>query len=175
MSTGGDEVSAEALGYEVENGRHLLARDVELLDDLLNAQILEVLDDGGHRQAGTLEHQAPLTLPGMLSTAGHWDQSSAAMLELLRFRLRQNAAAVTRAQAAARSPSICRNHPSIWFQLTKMRLTSFCSPEWRASFSAAGQRNASERVRGRKLSRQSCVAAKADPPDSDGSFESEAD
>ena len=26
-----------------------------------------------------LNTQAPLTLPGMLSTAGHWDQSSAAM------------------------------------------------------------------------------------------------
>ena len=37
MSTGGDGVSAEALGYEVENGRHLLSRDVELLDDLVNA------------------------------------------------------------------------------------------------------------------------------------------
>ena len=43
MSTGGDGVAAETLGYEGENRRHLLARDIELPDDLVNAQILEVL------------------------------------------------------------------------------------------------------------------------------------
>ncbi len=73
-----DGVSAEALGYEVLNGRHLLARDVELLDDLVNAQIVEVLHYRRHRQTRTAEH-APPTLSGTLSTAGHWDQSSAAM------------------------------------------------------------------------------------------------
>ncbi|HEU4890704.1 MAG TPA: hypothetical protein VFT47_04100, partial [Vicinamibacterales bacterium] len=39
--------------------------------------------------------QAPLILPGMLSTAGHWDQSSAAMNLPPRSRLRQIAAPVT--------------------------------------------------------------------------------
>jgi hypothetical protein len=61
----------------------------------------------------------------MLSTAGHWNQSSAAMLELLRSRFGQHVVAVTRAQAAARSPSIRLNQPVIWFQLAKMRLTTF--------------------------------------------------
>ena len=44
MSNGGDGVGAKALAYEVGNGRHLLARDVELLNDLVNAQVLEVLE-----------------------------------------------------------------------------------------------------------------------------------
>jgi hypothetical protein len=88
MSTGRNGVRAKALSHEIQYGQHLLPRHVELLDDLVDAEILEVLDDGGHWQASTLEHQAPLTLPGMLSTAGHWDQSSAAMLKLLRSRLR---------------------------------------------------------------------------------------
>ena len=52
----------------------------------------------------------------------HWDQSGAAMLELLRSGLRQIAVVVTRAQAAALSPSTRRSHPSSWFQLAKMRL-----------------------------------------------------
>lgn len=56
MSTGGEGVGAKALGYEVENGRHLLARDVELLDHLVHAEILKVLDHRGHRQASTAEH-----------------------------------------------------------------------------------------------------------------------
>src|SRR5688500_16493698 len=55
MSTGGHGVGAEALGYEVENGRYLLACDVELLDDLVDAQVLEVLDDRGNGQTGAFE------------------------------------------------------------------------------------------------------------------------
>src|SRR6059036_803909 len=34
----------------------LFARHIELLDDLVDAQILEILDDRGHGQASTLEH-----------------------------------------------------------------------------------------------------------------------
>jgi hypothetical protein len=36
------------------------------------------------------------------------------------------------AQAACRSQSTARNHPSSWLQLAKMRLTTFCSarPNW---------------------------------------------
>ena len=37
MRTGGNGVGAEALCDEVENGCHLLACDVELLDNLVNA------------------------------------------------------------------------------------------------------------------------------------------
>ena len=54
MSTGGHGVGTEALGYEVENGRYLLACDVELLDDLVDAQVLEVLNDRGNRQDACL-------------------------------------------------------------------------------------------------------------------------
>jgi hypothetical protein len=51
-------VGAEALGDEVENSRHLLACDVELLDDLVDAQVLAVLNDRGNGQTQTcaLEH-----------------------------------------------------------------------------------------------------------------------
>ena len=43
------------------DGRHLLAR-VELLDDLVNAQILEVLDHGSHGRREPRNTQAPPTL-----------------------------------------------------------------------------------------------------------------
>jgi hypothetical protein len=79
MSTGGDVGSAQALSDEVEDSGYLFARHVELLDDLVDAEILEVLDDVATGRRVPLNTQAPLTLPGMLSTAGHWDQSSAAM------------------------------------------------------------------------------------------------
>ena len=49
-------VGAEVLSDEVENGRHLLARDVELLDDLVDAEVLEVLDDRGYGQTSAFEH-----------------------------------------------------------------------------------------------------------------------
>ena len=62
-----------------------------------------------------------LTLPGILPTAGRWDQSSPPWNLP---RLRQIAAPPRRAQAALRSPSTCRNQASSWFQLTKIRLTT---------------------------------------------------
>jgi hypothetical protein len=49
MSTGGDIGSAQALSYELED-RGYFARHLELLDDLVDAEILEVLDDRGHGQ-----------------------------------------------------------------------------------------------------------------------------
>jgi hypothetical protein len=55
-STGGDVGSAQALSHEGEDSGYLFARHVELLDDLVDAEILEVLDYRGHRQAGTAEH-----------------------------------------------------------------------------------------------------------------------
>lgn len=36
--TGGDGVGAQALSYELEHGRHRLARHVRLLDHLLDAR-----------------------------------------------------------------------------------------------------------------------------------------
>src|SRR6188768_2739594 len=56
MSTGWHGVGAEALSNEVENSRHLLACDVELLDDLVDAQVLEVLNDRGNRQTSAFEY-----------------------------------------------------------------------------------------------------------------------
>jgi hypothetical protein len=47
---------------------------------VLDTEGLEVLDDCGTGSRVPLNTQAPLTLPGMLSTTGHWDQSSAAMV-----------------------------------------------------------------------------------------------
>jgi len=37
---------------------------------------------------------------------------------------------ICRVQAALRSPSICLNQASIWFQLVKLRLTSSTSRAW---------------------------------------------
>ena len=48
MSTGRDGVRAKTLSHELEHGHHLLARHVELLDDLVDAEILEVLEDEGN-------------------------------------------------------------------------------------------------------------------------------
>jgi hypothetical protein len=50
MSTGWNRLSAEALRHEVEHCRDLLARHVELLDDLVDAEVLKVLDDRGYPQ-----------------------------------------------------------------------------------------------------------------------------
>jgi len=54
-STGGN-FGAQTLSHELEDGLHLFARHVELLDDLVDAEVFEVLNDGGHGQSGTLEH-----------------------------------------------------------------------------------------------------------------------
>src|SRR5262245_51777303 len=55
-TTGRNRFGAQAVGYEVEHGCDLLAGHVELLHDLLDTEVLEVLDHGGHGQAGPLEH-----------------------------------------------------------------------------------------------------------------------
>jgi hypothetical protein len=46
--TGWNRLSAEAQRHEVEYCRDLLARHVELLDNLVDAEILKILDDRGH-------------------------------------------------------------------------------------------------------------------------------
>src|SRR5437867_4625053 len=56
MSTGRDGVRAKALSHEIQYGHHLLARHVELLDDLVHAEILKVFDDSGHGQTSAFEH-----------------------------------------------------------------------------------------------------------------------
>jgi hypothetical protein len=50
MSTGGGGFNAQALSDEVEHSSDLLARHVELLHDLLDAEIFEILDDRGNGQ-----------------------------------------------------------------------------------------------------------------------------
>ena len=70
--------------------------------------------------SGSPEHPGAADLAGILSTAGHCDQSSAAMTDLLRCSL-WNSLAVMQAHAAPRSPSSVRSQPAIWFQLARMR------------------------------------------------------
>lgn len=69
----------KALGHKVEDRYDLLPRNVELFNHFLEAQVLQILDDSGHRQACTAKHPCATTLPGMLSTAGHCDQSRLAI------------------------------------------------------------------------------------------------
>ena len=45
-STGGD-FGTQTLNDELEHGCHLFTRDVELLHDLVDAEVFEVLDDRG--------------------------------------------------------------------------------------------------------------------------------
>jgi hypothetical protein len=56
MSTGWNRLSAETLRHEVEHCGDLLAPHVELLDNLVDAEILEVLDHRGHGQPRAFEH-----------------------------------------------------------------------------------------------------------------------
>ena len=53
-STSGDGGIAQTLSQELQDGLHLFARHVELLDDLVNAEIFTVLDDSGDWQATAL-------------------------------------------------------------------------------------------------------------------------
>src|SRR6516225_6298088 len=54
-STGRD-FGTQTFGDEFENGLYLFARHVELLDDLVDAEVLEILNDGGDGQAGPLKY-----------------------------------------------------------------------------------------------------------------------
>ena len=61
----------------MQHGVYLLAGDREFIHDLFHGQAcFQILKYSGYRHAVSLNTQAPLTLPGMLSTAGHCDQSS---------------------------------------------------------------------------------------------------
>jgi hypothetical protein len=106
---------------------NLLARHAELLHDLCDAKVLEVLDDRGHGQARALEDPGAAHPTRELSTAGHWDQSSNAMVGTTSSRLRQTGPAVTRVHAAPRSPSRRFSQPWIWIQLANVRVTNLRS------------------------------------------------
>ena len=77
-STGGNRFRTEAFRYEVEHGSDLLATRVELLYDHVNTESSRfsmIVATGKRVPLNTL---APLTLPRMLSTTRHRDQSRAA-------------------------------------------------------------------------------------------------
>lgn len=71
----------ETSGREFEYGYDLFPRHVEPLHDLLDTrpgfEIFENVETGIRVSLNT---HAPLTLPGILSTAGHLDQSRLAMI-----------------------------------------------------------------------------------------------
>jgi len=65
--------------------------------------VLQVLEHDRHGRARAFEHQARLTLPGMVSAASHWDQSSEAIGRFLAvFSLEHLSGTVT---SQSRSPS----------------------------------------------------------------------
>jgi hypothetical protein len=67
----------EAAGGEFEHRLNLLPRYMKLLDDFLDARTcLKIFKNRSHGHPSVRNTHAPLRLPGMLSTAGHWDQSS---------------------------------------------------------------------------------------------------
>jgi hypothetical protein len=58
----------------------LLPGHVELLHDFFNCHpIFKVFENRGHGKTGAAKDHAPPTFPGILSTAGHFDQSNTAM------------------------------------------------------------------------------------------------
>src|SRR4030088_2081408 len=100
MSTGWNRLSAEALRHEVEHCRDLLARHVELLDDLVDAEILEVLDDRGHGQARALEHPGAAHLTRNALDGWTLGPVKQCHSRTSSSRLRQTGLAVTRVHAA---------------------------------------------------------------------------
>src|SRR5438067_2023041 len=73
--------SVKAARRECENGYNLFPCHVEPLHDFLDARTgFEVLENSGTGIRVPLNTQAPLRLPGMLSTAGHCDRSGLAII-----------------------------------------------------------------------------------------------
>src|SRR5579864_5283444 len=52
----GRNFGTQTFSHEFEDGLHLFAGHVELLDDLVDAEVLEIFDDSGDRQPGPSEH-----------------------------------------------------------------------------------------------------------------------
>jgi hypothetical protein len=93
-TTGRNRFGAQALGYEVEYGFDLFARHVEPLNDLVDAQIFQVLDDSGNGQTSALEHPgiahlARNTLDGRArqqaepQMVGHGDEDDSSFMKQL--------------------------------------------------------------------------------------------
>ena len=71
----------KAAGRKVKHGFNLLPPDMKLLNDLFNiGPCFKVLENSRDGHSRILRAHAPLSLSGTLSTAGHWDQSSFAIL-----------------------------------------------------------------------------------------------
>ena len=75
-STGGN-VGAQPLGHELQNSLDLFARHVELFDNLVDAEVFEVLDDGRDSSDGSKAPDLPqptghlAVSPIVDSVAGH--------------------------------------------------------------------------------------------------------
>ena len=69
----------KALRHKIEHRCNLFPRHIELFHYFFDAQILEIFDAVATGKRVSRNTQAPLTLPGTLSTAGHWDQSRVGM------------------------------------------------------------------------------------------------
>ena len=73
----------QAASGKIQHRSDFLQGHVEPFGDFVNCGAgLKILEYDRHRHSGILETHAPLTLPGMLSTMGHCDQSSVAMFNL---------------------------------------------------------------------------------------------
>jgi hypothetical protein len=99
----------EALRDKFQYRCDLFPRDVELFHHFFDAQILKVLNDGRNRQAGITKHLRATNFAGILSTAGHRDQSRIAMFFLSshqRFCQRSSAASRVATRAATQLPAV---------------------------------------------------------------------
>jgi hypothetical protein len=82
-SVGRDPWGIQAVGRKFQHGLNLFSSHMELLNNFLDARTrLKIFKHGRDRHSRAAEYQAPLRLPGMLSTTGQRDQSSVGMLHL---------------------------------------------------------------------------------------------
>ena len=120
------DFAAQTLCHELEDGRDLFARHVELLDDLVDAEVFEILNHCGHGQACTARYPRASdsvgdaldgrTLRPVKRCHGPTSYPSS---------VRDVVPAVTLVQAAPRRPSRHRSQLEIRFQLANVWLTTF--------------------------------------------------
>jgi hypothetical protein len=74
----------ERIGYEVEYSSDLIPRNGVLFDDFIDSHtVLKILKTSFTGVRELRNTQAPLTFPGMLSTAVHFNQSRASIVIFL--------------------------------------------------------------------------------------------
>jgi hypothetical protein len=64
LFTAGSRSSPKALRYKFERGFNLFPRHVVLFHHLVDAHVLEVLENGGHRHPGVLKHPCSADFAG---------------------------------------------------------------------------------------------------------------